>query len=87
MYTPIWIRVGQWRQMPELGENLITAGTNDGETMATFFGNVHRIEISESPPSTMHVAGPTRVVPMPILNAIRSSRSVEKVDSHTDSET
>lgn len=87
MYTPDWSRVDQWRQLPGLGENLILAGTNDGETIATFFGNSHRIEIREIPPSTAHVDGPARLVPMPILNAIRASRSVEKIKSHPDGET
>lgn len=87
MYTPDWSRVDQWRQVPDLGENIILAGTNDGETMSTFFGDSQRIEIRESTPSSLHVDGPARLVPMPILNAIRASRSVDKIESHPDGET
>jgi len=86
-YTPDWIRSEQWRLLPEFGETLILSGTDDGETTTLFYGDMHRIEITESAPTTMGVDGPTRMVPMPILNALRSARSVERTDSLPDGET
>jgi hypothetical protein len=86
-YTPDWTRNDQWRLLPEFGETLIMAGTDDGTVTTLLHGDIHQVEIGESSPTSMGVDGAIRTVPMPILNALRSARLIEKLESPLDIET